>query len=153
MTTGIFSTFCAFLRAFSFHMRAFFTSAGRMSQKLFWILVMYFVRPVHIIFFLHSCTVVFTLRALVRCHPPYRYLIWFFWSTLMSFFIGNWSYCCATTIFYLWGLDDIFHVLFQFQVLFFDKYVGLVESDASNLTLRGWRLIRNIFSKDKGALP
>ena len=146
MPTNKFWTFCPFLRAF-------FTSAGRMSQKKIWVLVMYFERPIHIILFLHSFTLAFILRSLFTCHPPYRYLIWHFFSTLLPIFIANWSYYCVSTIFYLWGLDDLFYVIFQFWVLSFDKYVGLVESHASNLTLGGWRLLEAIFLRIRELYP
>ena len=154
MPTRKFSTFCAFLWEFSFHMRVFFTSYGRMSQKLFWILVLYFARPIHVSCFLHSCTLTFTLRSLVRCHPPYHYLIWHFLEYFAIVFYCEliMLLCCYCFLFVMvaWYILGYFIVP---EVLSFHRYVGLVESHASNLTLRGWSLFRSIFSEDKGALP
>ena len=152
MPTGKFSTFCAFLQAFSFHMRELFTSAGRMSHKLFWILVMYFARPAHISCFLHSCTLAFTLRSLLMCHPPYHYLIWLFLEYFVVIF-----YCELAVL--LWCYCFLF-VRVGWSILWSSPVLGsllsqvcwLVESHVSNLMLRGWSLFRSIFFKDKGAL-
>ena len=62
----------------------------------------------------------------------------FFGVLCCHFFIASWLYYCVATVFHLWGLDDLFHVLFHFWVLSFDRYVVIFVSHASNLTLRGW---------------
>ena len=61
------------------------------------------------------------------------------------FFIASWFFYCATIVFYLWGLDDLFYGLFQLRVLSFHSYVNLVEAHASTIMLRGWSLFRSTF--------